>query len=159
MSDEQIPKGTDDLGDTLYGKTWHLIDDDAISDALSDVLKAALEEDAQPKVQGVLFYIANQSQPIIIADEDVIRIGRKDAANNAYPTLDLSDYFGKELGVSRYHAEIIHNNGSYYIKDMGSTNGTWLNTTKIHPYSQTPIHDSDQVRLGHLTMLVKFNTG
>lgn len=155
MSDKGKPK-TEDLSNTEYGKTWAVSDDDSISQALSDVLKAAMEDETLPERRGVLFYIANESKPIVITGADVIRIGRQSQTQDDQVTLDLNPYFGAELGVSRYHAEIVFNNNKYFIKDMGSTNGTWINGKKIHPYRQSPLKDADQLRLGHFTMLVKF---
>jgi len=154
-SETEKPK-TDDLSQTEYGKTWAVSEDADISQALSDVLKAAMEDETIPERRGVLFYIANQSKPIVVTGEDVIRIGRLSRVGDSNITIDLNPYYGAELGVSRYHAEIIYNDSKYYIKDMGSTNGTWVNGKKLPPYRQILLNDSDQLRLGHFTMLVKF---
>ena len=35
-------------------------------------------------------------------------------------------------GISRIHAEITHNGNEYYVTDMGSTNGTYVNSMRIH---------------------------
>ena len=91
----------------------------------------------------------------MVTGTKVIRLGRADS--QVKPTVDLSKYHARELGVSRNHAEIVFSDGTYFVKDNGSTNGTWINGEKIPPYKQMPLRDSDQVRLGHFTMLVKFN--
>ena len=146
---------TDDLSKTEYGKTWAVSEDASISQALSEILRAAMEDNTAADSGGVLFYIANESKPIVVTGTNVIRLGRADS--QVKPTVDFSKYHARELGVSRNHAEIVFNDGSYFIKDNGSTNGTWINGEKIAPYRQIPLRDSDQVRLGHFTMLVKFN--
>lgn len=147
-------KDTDDLSKTEYGKTWSISDDSSISYALSDILQAALAERPETGT-GMLFYIPNESNPLVITGEDVIQIGR--AGGNANPTVDLNPYHGRELGVSRIHAEIIFRDGSYVIKDLGSTNGTWVNDTRLDAHAETALQDSDQLRLGHFTMLIKFS--
>ncbi|GAB5491894.1 MAG: hypothetical protein Phog2KO_21090 [Phototrophicaceae bacterium] len=155
MSDDKIKRGTDDLRNSEYGKTWVISTDESISQALTEILRATMEDEEKIDSRGVLFYIANQSQPLIITDVDIIRIGRSSETDTDI-TLDLNKYHGTELGVSRHHAEISFRDGTYYIKDMGSTNGTWVNSSKIDPYRQIVLQDSDQLRLGHFTMLVKF---
>lgn len=155
MSQNRKPS-TDDLSKAKYGKTWAVSEDASVSQALSEVLRAAMADQNIPESRGVLFYIANESKPIVVTGEDVIRIGRQKDKSEDNLTLDLEPYFGAELGVSRYHAEIIFNENRYFIKDMGSTNGTWINGKKIAPYRQIPLTDSDQLRLGHFTMLLKF---
>lgn len=146
---------TDDLTKTEYGKTWAVSEDDSISYALSEILRAAMEDRTTPDRRGVLLYIANETKPIVVTGTNVIRLGRADSQSK--PTVDLTKYHARELGVSRNHAEIVFSDGSYYIKDNGSVNGTWINSEKIQPYRQIQLSDSDQIRLGHFTMLVKFS--
>ncbi|HBQ21733.1 MAG: hypothetical protein A2Z91_03170 [Deltaproteobacteria bacterium GWA2_38_16] len=48
--------------------------------------------------------------------------------------------------ISREHAKIFLKGNTYYLKDCGSTNGTFLNH---HPITaETPITSSDQIQLG-----------
>lgn len=157
MDNPNKKRATDDLSNIEYNKTWSVPEDASISQALSEILRAAVEDTNKPESRGLLFYIANQSKPIIVTNVDVIRIGRGDNAAGVNPNVDLAQFYASELGVSRYHAEIVYTDGAYFIKDMGSTNGTWVNNSKLAPYRQTPLEDGDQIRLGHFTLLVKFN--
>ncbi|MEO1287570.1 MAG: FHA domain-containing protein, partial [Chloroflexota bacterium] len=122
MTEKPQKPSTDDLSKTEYGKTWALSEDNSISQALSEMLLDALEDEIEHLGAGILLYIANQTKPIVITDRDIIRLGRikKSEDPNA---LDLSEYYAKELGVSRKHAEITYKDGDYLIKDDGSTNG------------------------------------
>ena len=52
-----------------------------------------------------------------------------------------------EAGVSRRHAQIVENNMAYYLRDLGSTNGTFLNSKKI-PDGDQVLKDGDKIRLG-----------
>ena len=47
---------------------------------------------------------------------------------------------------SRRHAAVMHDNGSYSVKDMGSKNGTWVNGERI---SESSLSRGDHVRIGH----------
>ncbi len=53
--------------------------------------------------------------------------------------------------TSRRHAEIRPNNGSWYLADLNSSNGTFLNGRRI--VSPTPIKHGDQIKVGS-TLLV-----
>lgn len=146
-------KDTDDLSKTEYGKTWTISDDSSISYALTDMLEAALAEKPDAGT-GVLFYIPNESNPLVITGQEVVTIGR--AEGGAEPIVDLNPYHGKALGVSRIHAKITYTDGRYTITDLGSTNGTWVNDARVPANAPTELQDSDQLRLGHFTTLVKF---
>ena len=62
-------------------------------------------------------------------------------------SLPLSD-----RAVSRIHAEISFYAGQWYINDMCSTNGTYLNGGQVA--RQIPLQNGDQVRIGSTVFLV-----
>ncbi len=49
--------------------------------------------------------------------------------------------------ISRMHAQIIQENGQYYVIDLSSTNGTWLNETKLDPNMKYPLCSTDTITL------------
>jgi NADPH-dependent 2,4-dienoyl-CoA reductase/sulfur reductase-like enzyme/pSer/pThr/pTyr-binding forkhead associated (FHA) protein/Fe-S-cluster-containing hydrogenase component 2/CRP-like cAMP-binding protein len=54
--------------------------------------------------------------------------------------------------VSRYHAEISYSNGTYVLRDMGSSNGTFINRTPLLSGKTYPLHQNDHVRLGDVQL-------
>ncbi|MEQ1922131.1 MAG: FHA domain-containing protein [Pyrinomonadaceae bacterium] len=75
-------------------------------------------------------------------------IGRWDADNGVFPDVDL-DAFDSDAKVSRRHARIRRSNGSYYIEDLGSTNGTYLNRgRRLLPGNTEILNDGDEVIVG-----------
>ncbi len=48
--------------------------------------------------------------------------------------------------ISRYHAEIGTADGRFYIEDLGSTYGTYLNDRKVA--GRTPLRDGNRITLG-----------
>lgn len=52
----------------------------------------------------------------------------------------------KDRYLSRRHAEIIANNGSWLLKDLGSANGTYLNGNRVE--RDSPLKPGDRIRLG-----------
>lgn len=101
--------------------------------------------------QILMVYFPQSSQPVVFTDKDLVVIGR---AGGHAVTLDTTPFHGRELGVSRVHAEISYNKGTYYVRDLKSTNGTWLNQTRLAPLVHHPISAGDELRIGHcLTIL------
>jgi molybdenum cofactor synthesis domain-containing protein len=83
-------------------------------------------------------------------------IGRLDPASGSFPDVDLSDYGGVEKGVSRRHAKIIRREGRFFIEDLGSFNGTFLNHKKLTPYRLEALTSGDELLLGKLALRVSF---
>lgn len=54
----------------------------------------------------------------------------------------------KHPSVSRRHASIFWKQGQYYIRDYGSSVGTFINGRKIQPNEPFPLHNKDEIRFG-----------
>jgi len=54
--------------------------------------------------------------------------------------------------ASNHHARFQTAHGQWYVKDLGSTNGTWLNGRRIHAPQR--LKKGDKVRIGHTVVLV-----
>ena len=60
--------------------------------------------------------------------------------------------------ASGRHCELYENNGGYFIRDLGSTNGTYVNNQRI--FAPTPLHDGALLKLGGnqgVEIVVKLN--
>ena len=80
--------------------------------------------------------------------EDESHIGRWDADGGIFPDVDL-DSDDPEAKVSRRHARITRRGGQYYIEDLGSTNGTFVNRgRRLLPGDRQPLRDGDEVIVG-----------
>lgn len=102
----------------------------------------------------VSFYLPGRSDPIIINGAKTITIGRRDPKRRINPSIDLTEDEGAKLGVSRLHAELNFVNGQYYVKDTGSSNGTWVNDTKLQPYQPHPVQSGDRIRVGQMAIMI-----
>lgn len=76
------------------------------------------------------------SRPRIFALGDEVLIGRSDKCQ-----VVLGDTYSSQV-----HARVFRRNGQFFLEDMGSTNGTYLNGRKLA--SPTPVNRGDRVRLG-----------
>ncbi|MBC7931093.1 MAG: FHA domain-containing protein [Rubrivivax sp.] len=80
--------------------------------------------------------------------EDESHIGRWDADGGIFPDVDL-DSDDPEAKVSRRHARITHRGEKYYVEDLGSTNGTFVNRgRRLLPGDRQPLRDGDEVIVG-----------
>ncbi len=101
----------------------------------------------------MMLYAAGSAQPFIINNQREIVLGRAVPGSPA-PTVDLSSLNAHLMGVSRQHATIrAHGNGKWTLADMGSSNGTWLNGTRLKLGQVETLRDGDQIRLGQLAIL------
>ncbi len=60
------------------------------------------------------------------------------------------DYFIDKSVVSRYHAKITKENATYFITDLNSTNGTYVNETILQTYEKREIRQGDKIALANL---------
>ena len=57
--------------------------------------------------------------------------------------------------ISRAHCKIVRKNGNYYVVDMGSSNGTYVNGKRIEPNIPEPILDKSQLRIANAESIVR----
>ncbi len=86
-----------------------------------------------------------------------IYLGRLDAAHGIFPDLDLTPDGGLEGGISRRHAKIHYKAQRFFIEDVGSANGTFLNGQRLTPYLPHPLQNGDKLQLGRLQLSVEFD--
>jgi hypothetical protein len=79
---------------------------------------------------------------------DESNIGRWDADNGIFPDVDL-DAFDPDAKVSRRHARILRRDRGYFIEDLGSTNGTFVNRgRRLLPGSPQVLSEGDEIIVG-----------
>ena len=80
--------------------------------------------------------------------EDEAQIGRWDADGGVFPDVDL-DTDDPEAKVSRRHARITRRGEEYFIEDLGSTNGTFINRgRRLLPGDRQALRDGDEIIVG-----------
>lgn len=108
------------------------------------------------EAQHTLFlYIMGDKQPIILKNIREITLGRF-TPDTTPPTVELAVYGDNRLGVSRKHAIIEYSGKDYLLRDLGSSNGTWLNEVQLIPHRNYVLKPNDRVRLAQLPMIVHF---
>jgi FHA domain len=76
------------------------------------------------------------------------QLGRWDADGGIFPDVDL-DSEDPEAKISRRHARITLQNGQYFLEDLGSTNGTFVNRGKrLKPGEPQALSEGDEIIVG-----------
>lgn len=57
--------------------------------------------------------------------------------------------------VSRRHCKVFCYQGEYFIEDLNSSNGTYLNGARIEPQKAAVIKAGDQIRISNMDFIVK----
>ena len=72
----------------------------------------------------------------ILLNKSVIKIGKSDASN----------FMLTDKTISRKHLEIRYKDDSFLLKDVGSTNGTFLNGNRV---KEAYLNPGDAIKLGN----------
>jgi pSer/pThr/pTyr-binding forkhead associated (FHA) protein len=83
---------------------------------------------------------AARTYPIAV---EPLAIGRADSCQ-----VVLGDTYASQM-----HARVFPKDGSWFVEDLGSTNGTYLNRTKVTAPSE--IGPGDEIRIGKTTLEVR----
>ncbi len=79
-------------------------------------------------------------------------VGRVDPHRGIRPHVDLSKY-DLASRISRRHARIVAANGQYQIEDLGSSNGTTVNSkTRLRAKQPITLNNGDQIKFGETLM-------
>jgi len=102
--------------------------------------------------QEVILLIRGMIERVVVEKGITYKLGRFELGAAANDEIDLTPYGAQDRGVSRVHAEIHIKDGLIHITDLGSTNGTYVNSTRLEPKTPTPLKKGDELLLGRLTM-------
>lgn len=92
-------------------------------------------------------FFHNQSNTFIKipANLSVVNIGKQN--DSIPPNIDVSSLINAEV-VSRIHAKIWVQGDAYFIENVGSANGTFLNNTKLETRTRYHLSSGDKIDLG-----------
>ncbi len=106
----------------------------------SKTLKLKLEEARKSKPCLVLVLGKPLGKSFILGSKP-LSIGR--GSECEIPIVDTS--------LSRTHAQILRDKeGRYYVRDLGSTNGTFVNERKLEPRKASALNDGDFIKSGNI---------
>jgi hypothetical protein len=108
---------------------------------------SAVRPPNKPHARLVIEKGRSSGKQFMLSDTEA-NIGRWDADGGIFPDVDL-DTDDPEAKVSRRHARITLSNGQYFLEDLGSTNGTFINRGKrLPPGQRQALCDGDEIIVG-----------
>lgn len=117
------------------------------------MIYADLKNATSPKVLESAFPSSQPIAKIIIVkptgadiEETIFDLGE----NNSIGRSEHNDIVVTGSFVSHEHACITYHKSQYYLSDLGSTNGTYLNDEKI--LAEVPLKDGDVIQIGSVTL-------
>ncbi len=106
-----------------------------------------LHERDQPKIR---LKVVASGREIVPARRPELTIGR--AYKGSVPDIDLGPYGGSQAGVSRQHCQLLYKDQQWYVEDLGSTNGTFVNGARLAPHKLVPFKNGDLIRCGQIEL-------
>ena len=128
-----------------------------VGNAGSTIAEKPRAVDLPPKTRmpSMLVHTESGREFDIRGDRDLV-VGRARAGNRTVPDVDMAPIDPKKV-VSRRHARILATSDGYAIcEDVATSNGTYVNGTRLDPGAVAPLRDGDEIRFG--TVRVRFNT-
>ncbi len=125
-----------------------------IVDDMADLLKQPARHAPRPPADALAIHLMGEKLPVLIR-KGVTVLGRTTTSERGR-AFDLTNYYARVLGVSREHAVISYTENGWVAEDLSSTNGTWVNNTKLTANQPHRLRSGDLLRLGQLTMFVYF---
>jgi ribosomal protein L40E len=92
-----------------------------------------------------LLHLQTNAQIELPSNLSVIHIGKPN--DQIPPDIDVSGFPNSEI-VSRVHADIRVEGDAYYIEDVGSSNGTYINHTPLPRGNRHRLRPGDRISLG-----------
>ena len=117
---------------------------------------AATSNKTQLQIQTASLLHVQTGTKIELPNLTVIHLGKPN--DQVPPDIDVSGFPESEI-VSRVHADFRVEAGVYYLEDMGSSNGTYVNHNPLSPGNRHRLRPGDRISLGKgdkITFLFQF---
>ncbi|MCJ7435137.1 MAG: FHA domain-containing serine/threonine-protein kinase [Anaerolineales bacterium] len=91
--------------------------------------------------------LQTKGRKVFPLDRDICTIGRQGEQKKVLADIDVTALDTGKL-ASRLHVTVELSDGTFYVSDMGSTNGTYLNGEKLKPHEPRTLKAGDVIELG-----------
>ena len=135
--------------------------------SLTEEERQVVDEEPENHVRGaeyqlgfhVVLQLSDADKSVRVAADvlkDPVIIGRRDPMTEQVPEVNLDDFAGYRMGVSRKHAMLEVKDGGLTVTDLGSSNGTYLNGNRLAARQPEVVLDNDMLRVGQVLLTVLF---
>jgi FHA domain len=87
---------------------------------------------------------------------DCLLVGRDSTPKT---DVDLTHFNGVQYGISHMHAALLYDGHTLSVEDLNSRHGTRINGFRIEGGKPYPLHNGDELELGHMRLLVQLVRG
>ena len=109
-----------------------------------------VRETAYNETDTISLQVLEGGQFLPLSNRKEFTIGRVSEGQTVMPDIDLTPYNAYENGVSRLHAVLKKEATEVTMMDLGSSNGTYLNGTRLTPERSYPLHHGNIIAFGKL---------
>jgi response regulator RpfG family c-di-GMP phosphodiesterase len=109
----------------------------------------------QTRRNSMVVFAAGSKEPMVLTINQPLTLGRS-VSQDLQSHVDLTRNNAVDNGVSRVHARLFFEMGKFYVEDMNSVNGTYVNGEPLQPGDKTHLNSADELRLGRLRLYVYF---
>jgi CRP-like cAMP-binding protein len=107
------------------------------------------------QAEALAYFISAQSGNVFPVFRNESLIGRYDSVTGMRPDVDLTNE-DQSRNISRRHARLVIKDRKFFIaEEIGTMNGTFLNSKKLSNGVLTPIQDGDELVLCRLALTFK----
>jgi CheY-like chemotaxis protein len=106
-----------------------------------------------PNVAKVVITTRGGVQLTVEPEQEVI-FGRRHTVDGPQPDIDLSEDGALDNGVSRLHSKLWHRKSGWWLEDLNSLNGTWINGVRLPSYTPRILGIKNHVSFGNLPVNV-----
>jgi serine/threonine-protein kinase len=109
------------------------------------------DQAATPARLAAQLLLTDRNVSLRLPDKDRVIIGR--SHRDMIADVDLGPYEAAQLGISRHHARLTWRRPHWFIDDLGSLNGTFVNDVQVKPGNPVPLYNGDVIRCSHMNFV------
>ncbi len=123
---------------------------------IPEMPKTPVDEENTLPVKDVVItlMLVDNGQVLHLAGRSEYTIGRISEGQPILPDIDLTSYDAFAQGVSRLHLSIKIQKSGVFVSDLGSSNGTRVNSQKLVANVDYPINHGDTIVLGKIKLQI-----
>ena len=126
---------------------------------LVDQEEPSVPETAISLKAAVSICVVDSGQILPLENREEFTLGRSAEGQPITPDIDLAPFRAYEQGVSRLHASVRLEGKQVVATDLGSVNGTRLNSQKIPPHKPCNLNHGDVLTLGKMKLQILLRRG
>lgn len=123
---------------------------ETVSSGQGGAASASLRRDLPSRPEAQLL-LTDKNVSLPLPDKEKVIIGR--SHRDLMADIDLGPYGAAQLGISRHHARLIWRQQQWFIDDLGSLNGTFVNHVQVKPGNPIPLDNGDVIRCSHMSFV------